>query len=148
ADFPVGGPSLTAGASILVERPAGLETCDTADSKVCATRALARGGHAFTLRPMSWNVLLTARTLNEVSQSTLDLLRQAGCHLITPPRYKPLAAEELLSQLKGVDAVLASMDKFTPAVLESSEASQLKIISRWGVGYDAIDVPSATRRGI
>jgi phosphoglycerate dehydrogenase-like enzyme len=97
---------------------------------------------------MSWNVLLTARTLNEVGQSALDLLRQAGCHLITPPRFGPLAAEELLGQLKGVDAVLASMDKFTAAVLESTEASQLKIISRWGVGYDAIDVPNATRRGI
>ena len=91
---------------------------------------------------MSWNVLLTARTLNEVGQSALDLLRQAGCQLITPPRFGPLSAEELLPQLKGIDAVLASMDKFTPAVLESSEASQLKIISRWGVGYDAIDVPA------
>jgi len=47
-----------------------------------------------------------------------------------------------------MDAVLASMDKFTGAVLASSAAARLKIISRWGVGYDAIDVPAATNAGI
>jgi len=43
---------------------------------------------------------------------------------------------------------LASMDQFTGPVLGSDSASRLKIISRWGVGYDAIDVAEATRRGI
>ena len=33
-------------------------------------------------------------------------------------------------------------------VLECKEARNLKVISRWGVGYDAIDVPTATRHGI
>lgn len=47
-----------------------------------------------------------------------------------------------------MDAVLASMDKFSDAVLASADSSQLKLISRWGVGYDAIDVPAATRAGI
>jgi phosphoglycerate dehydrogenase-like enzyme len=40
------------------------------------------------------------------------------------------------------------MDQFTANVLASPEAAQLKIISRWGVGYDAIDIPAATARGI
>ena len=40
------------------------------------------------------------------------------------------------------------MDQFTSAVLSSPEAAQLKIISRWGVGYDAIDIPAATGHGI
>jgi lactate dehydrogenase-like 2-hydroxyacid dehydrogenase len=40
------------------------------------------------------------------------------------------------------------MDKFTREVLSSPEAAQLKIISRWGVGYDAIDVLAATAQGI
>jgi len=54
----------------------------------------------------------------------------------------------LLELLPDMDAVLASMDKFTDAVVTSSAGSGLKIISRWGVGYDAIDVPAATRAGI
>ena len=99
---------------------------------------------------MSWKVLLTARTLNveAVGRAALDLLRGAGCELIHPPKYGPLAVAELQPLLAGVDAVFASMDQFTAAVLASPEAARLKLISRWGVGYDAIDVPAATQQGI
>jgi len=97
---------------------------------------------------MSWKVLITARTLNEVGRSALALLRGAGCEIVTPPKFGPLPSDELLKVLPGADAVFASMDKFTDSVLTSSAASQLKIISRWGVGYDAIDVLAATKAGI
>lgn len=97
---------------------------------------------------MSWKVLITARTMDEVGASALQLLTEAGCELVMPPKFGPLTAAELQPQLKGMDAVLASMDKFTPEVLSSPEAAQLKTISRWGVGYDAIDIPTATRQGI
>jgi phosphoglycerate dehydrogenase-like enzyme len=97
---------------------------------------------------MSWKVLITARTMNEVGQQALKSLRDAGCELMIPPKPGPYPADQLAPLLPGMDAVLASMDKFTAAVLSSPEASKLKIVSRWGVGYDAIDVPAATRAGI
>ena len=97
---------------------------------------------------MSWKVLITARTLNEVGQTATELLNAAGCELLIPPRFGPLPAAELLQLLPGMDAVLASMDHFTAAVLGSPAASALKVISRWGVGYDAIDIPAATQQGI
>jgi len=99
---------------------------------------------------MSWKVLITARTLNveAVGQRALNLLGEAGLELIHPPKAGPLSEAELLPLLPGMDAVFASMDKFTAAVLGSKEAANLKLISRWGVGYDAIDVPAATKQGI
>lgn len=99
---------------------------------------------------MSWNVLITARTLNieAVGRRALDLLGAAGLKLVHPPKAGPLSESELLPLLPGMDAVFASMDKFTAAVLGSKEAANLKLISRWGVGYDAIDVPAATKQGI
>lgn len=99
---------------------------------------------------MSWNVLITARTLNieAVGKRALDLLGAAGFKLVHPPKAGPLSEAELLPLLPGMDAVFASMDKFTAAVLGSKEAATLKLISRWGVGYDAIDVPAATKQGI
>ena len=103
---------------------------------------------AATLPPMSWKVLITARTLNEVGHSALALLRDAGCELTLPPRFGPYRAEELSPLLRDHQAVLASMDQFTAGVLASPEAAQLKIISRWGVGYDAVDIPAATAQGI
>lgn len=99
---------------------------------------------------MSWKVLITARTLNveAVGRRALDLLQSAGCQLVHPPKAGPLTAAELQPLLAGMDAVFASMDKFTAAVLDSPEAGALKLISRWGVGVDAIDLPAATRHGI
>jgi phosphoglycerate dehydrogenase-like enzyme len=99
---------------------------------------------------VSWKVLITARTLNvdAVGGRALTLLREAGCELIHPPKYGPLRTDELLPLLPRMDAVFASMDQFTGAVLASKAALQLKLISRWGVGYDAIDISAATRHGI
>jgi phosphoglycerate dehydrogenase-like enzyme len=97
---------------------------------------------------VSWKVLITARTLDEVGQQAVALLKNAGCELVIPPKYGPHPADTLLKLLPGNDAVFASMDKFTAEVLGSEAARDLKVISRWGVGYDAIDVPAATKNGI
>jgi phosphoglycerate dehydrogenase-like enzyme len=92
--------------------------------------------------------LITARTLDEVGQQAIATLKKAGCELVIPPKYGPHPAETLLKLLPGNDAVFASMDKFTADVLGSEAARNLKLISRWGVGYDAIDVPAATKNGV
>lgn len=97
---------------------------------------------------MSWKILITARTIKVVGQSAVALLRQAGAEVIIPPRLGPLPATELLPLLAGVDAALVSPDDYSAAVLASPAAARLKLISRWGVGYDSIDVPAATRQGI
>ena len=97
---------------------------------------------------MAWKVLLTARTLDAVGHDAVALLRAAGCELTFPPKPGPHPAETLLPLLAGHDACLATTDAFTDAVLGSPQTATLKCISRWGVGYDAVDVPAATRHGI
>ena len=97
---------------------------------------------------MSWKVLITARTITEVGTRALEILRSAGCDVIIPPKLGPLPADEILKLLPGVDAALVSPDGYNAAVLASPEAARLKIISRWGVGYDSINIPAATKQGI
>lgn len=97
---------------------------------------------------MSWKVLVTAFPIAETGQRALTLLRAAGCEITRPPRFGPYAAADIQKLLSGHDAVLASLDHYSAAVLASDEAARLKIISRWGVGYDAVDVPAATQNGI
>jgi len=99
---------------------------------------------------MSWKVLITARalTIEPVGAAALARLEAAGCELIHPPKYGPLTVAELLPRLVGVDAVLASMDPFNAEVLASKEAAGLKIISRWGIGVDAVDLAAAAKHGI
>ena len=48
--------------------------------------------------------------------------------------------------MKGVEAVLAGSEPYTPRALDANP--QLKVIARNGVGYDAVDVPAATARGV
>ncbi len=97
---------------------------------------------------MSWRILITARAVQPAGQQAQALLRSAGCELIFPPKFGPLKAPDLLRALDGMDAVLASLDDYSTAVLSAPSATRLKIIARWGVGYDSIDIPAATRNGI
>jgi len=97
---------------------------------------------------MSWRVLITSQAMVEVGQVALDQLLAAGFKLTFPDSYRPRGGRELEALLEGHDAVLATVDKFTPEVLASQAASRLKLISRWGVGYDSIDVDAATDQGI
>src|ERR1700687_414151 len=97
---------------------------------------------------MSWQVLITAAAIEKVGQSAVVTLQQAGCQIAHHPLEGSIGGEELVSLLNGMDAVLAGSDRYSPAVLNSPAAARLKIISRWGVGYDAIDVTAATAQGI
>ncbi|MBI3849309.1 MAG: phosphoglycerate dehydrogenase [Verrucomicrobia bacterium] len=97
---------------------------------------------------MSWNVLITSSAVAKVGQRAQEMLRRADCDLITPPKFGPLNTADLMSLLNGVDAVLASVDPYSAEVIESPVAARLKIISRWGVGYDSINLAAATKAGI
>ncbi len=98
---------------------------------------------------MNWNVLITASPLADpVGATARTLLDDSRFNLVHPPKYGPLSETELRPLLQDMDAVYSSVDRYTAAVLSSPEAARLKVISRWGVGYDSIDVAAATRAGI
>jgi phosphoglycerate dehydrogenase-like enzyme len=95
-----------------------------------------------------WKVLITARGANTSGEQAQQLLRSTGCEVIFPPKFGPLKGDNLTTALAGIDAVLASLDGYSAAIMSSPAASQLKIIARWGVGYDSVDLAAATQNGI
>lgn len=97
---------------------------------------------------MSWKVLITARGVQAAGQQAQRCLRDAGCEIVFPPKFGPLQADELTRALAGMDAVLASLDQYSAAVLSAPPLERLKIIARWGVGYDSVDLPAASLNGI
>ena len=114
----------------------------------CQT-TLAPGLQLITLlRMSSWKVFITARVSHEVGQPALALMREAGCQITIPDAFGPFKAEQIQKLLAGMDAVLASADEYPASVLQAPSLAGLKIISRWGVGYDSIDVAAATKCGI
>lgn len=86
--------------------------------------------------------------MNIVGDTTVAALREAGYSVTLSPPTGPFFKDELLKYIDGADAVIAGVDRFDASVLESPQAQNLKIISRWGVGYDAVDLATATRLGI
>jgi lactate dehydrogenase-like 2-hydroxyacid dehydrogenase len=61
---------------------------------------------------------------------------------LPPPR------DELLRRVAGVDGFLSMVvDKIDDELLDRA-GPQLKVVSNFGVGFDNIDVPACTRRGV
>lgn len=58
----------------------------------------------------------------------------------------PLSAEELVPLISGIDGYIAGLDAITREVLEAADS--LKVIARYGVGVDAIDLETARQKGI
>jgi D-3-phosphoglycerate dehydrogenase / 2-oxoglutarate reductase len=54
--------------------------------------------------------------------------------------------EEIIKHTQDADALIVSSSHITPRVMGALK--NLKVIVRTGVGYDVIDVPAATQRGI
>jgi glyoxylate reductase len=76
----------------------------------------------------------------------LQLLRAAGNVRVWSEAQPPTPAE-LADLLHGCDGALTMItDAITPALLDREP--QLRVISTYAVGYDNIDVPAATARGV
>ncbi len=54
--------------------------------------------------------------------------------------------EEAISELQQADGILANLFPMTSRVIESLK--RCKVISRYGVGVDTVDIEAATRKGI
>jgi D-3-phosphoglycerate dehydrogenase / 2-oxoglutarate reductase len=91
-------------------------------------------------------VLITPPVLRDRAGAFLEILQQAGCDVRYPRQARLLSEVEIRDQIGGVDAVIASPEPYTRAVL--AQADRLKIIARTGVGYEMVDLDAATRRGI
>ncbi|MGI5819914.1 MAG: phosphoglycerate dehydrogenase [Armatimonadota bacterium] len=73
-------------------------------------------------------------------------LRAAGVEVEHGPSDTCPSADELVELLRGCPAVIASMERYDERVL--SELPELRLIARWGVGCDSIDLRAATEAGV
>ncbi|MCA9037287.1 MAG: phosphoglycerate dehydrogenase [Planctomycetaceae bacterium] len=90
-------------------------------------------------------VLCTA--LSVETGAHFKLLRDAGFECNVVDRSLNLWDETVLSNaLQGYQAVLAGSEPFTPAVLAANP--QIRVLSRYGVGFDAINLEACDAQGI
>ncbi len=67
-------------------------------------------------------------------------------HDVTIRQLARPSPAELAAAVPGAQAVLVGLEKVDEALLD--RASEMKIVSRFGVGYDTVDIPACTRRGV
>ncbi len=93
------------------------------------------------------NVLITSRAFGRFSREPYDILSRAG-HVVAPNPWpgQKLGEAQLLTLVADADALLCGDDEVTATVIAA--ANRLKVIAKYGVGYDKIDVAAASARGI
>ena len=76
-----------------------------------------------------------------------DILAQAGFDVEAVDRSVDLFDEDtLISQMQGASAVSAGSEPYTARVIES--LPDLRVISRSGVGFDAVDLAACDEKGV
>ncbi len=90
--------------------------------------------------------LITPIMLKNVDGPYRQVLLDGGFEVVYPD--DPLSLKQpdvLIENLQGIDAVIASVEPYNRQVLQ---ASNLKVVARNGVGYDSVDVATASELGI
>ena len=96
--------------------------------------------------PRTGCVLVTATTFGLQDPALKSELERAVGEVRYTPEKRPLTATELAGRVQGVDAWIAGLDEIDASVIAA--ADRLKLIARYGVGVDRVDLEAATRRGI
>jgi D-3-phosphoglycerate dehydrogenase len=79
-----------------------------------------------------------------IEEEALRLLEASGLAILRAPDAKPRTVEPLMAQADAI--VLRTGIKMSEALLAG--ADRLMTISRTGAGFDNVDLPAATRKGI
>jgi len=94
-------------------------------------------------------ILITPRSMTDAGLDTvreLDPLRLAGHELVSGPPGRFPTEDELVELLPGVGGYLAGVERISARAIAA--AGDLQVISRNGVGADAVDLNAAEAAGI
>ena len=91
-------------------------------------------------------VLITTIPFGNNNRLPLELLEKSNIEYQLNPFNKKITEEQLAEIISDFDAIIAGTEQITSKVLKC--ASQLKLISRVGIGLDGVDLLTAQKLGI
>ena len=92
-------------------------------------------------------ILVTPTSLQPGKGSkALETLKAFSDDLVFNELGRPLTEDELIPLLKDCDGYVAGLDSITQKVIDA--CGHLKVISRYGAGYDRVDIAAAKAKGI
>lgn len=87
--------------------------------------------------------IVFADSILPLSDHERRIIHDFGCEVT---QYHAITPKEILEVAHDADAILTVGGKFTRETIEGLE--KCKVIARYGVGYDNVDVKAATEKGI
>jgi D-3-phosphoglycerate dehydrogenase len=94
---------------------------------------------------MKKRILLTTTSFQDTPGAHHELLKETGWEIVTA--RGPLNEADTLALVGDVDGFICGDDAITRKVLEKA-LPRLKVLSKYGIGVDKIDVEAATELGI
>jgi D-3-phosphoglycerate dehydrogenase / 2-oxoglutarate reductase len=91
-------------------------------------------------------ILLTSTSFQDTPGKHQKLLYEQNFEIDT--KRGPLKEKELLPIIDQYDGIICSDDEYTEAVIKEGAGGRLKVISKYGVGLDKIDLDAAKKYGI
>jgi len=91
-------------------------------------------------------ILITPRSFASFSDKPLKMLTERGYKVKRNNTGRPYKKEELLKLIRDVDGIIIGIDELSAEIIE--EANTLKVISKYGIGLDNIDINMATNKKI
>ena len=92
------------------------------------------------------NILLTTTSFQDTPGKHHDLLDSLNFNVIK--LRGPLSEKQMLDCIDDIDGIICGDDFITDKVISKGKKSKLKIISKYGIGLDKIDLNSAKRNKI
>ncbi len=93
---------------------------------------------------ISKKVLITTVPFGEKNRAPLDMLESNNIDYVINPFNKKLTESELEGLISDFDVVIAGTEQITSKVMDA--ASNLKLISRVGIGLDSVDLLAAENK--
>mgnify|MGYP000362523444 CR=1 FL=1 len=91
-------------------------------------------------------ILITTIPFSDKNRLPLELLEQANINYLINPLNKKLTEDELSEIVADFDVIIAGTEPITKKVMDA--ATNLKMISRVGIGLDSVDLLEAEKRGV
>jgi D-3-phosphoglycerate dehydrogenase len=92
-----------------------------------------------------FNVVL-CRALHPTAMAMLEARDDISLRVLTQDFRGPPLQKELAANIAEADGVMVGLERVTDDLLAT--AHRLRVISRFGVGFDTLDIPACTRRGV
>lgn len=91
-------------------------------------------------------VLISSRSFGKIDSGAVELLKNKGLEPVLNPYGRKLNEQEILDLSDSAVGIIAGTEKITEKIISSN--NNLKVISRYGIGLDNVDLKAAAEKDI